>query len=233
MKQEYLRLKLDQLINENFFIRKNKVHQDLYFRAIEQALTNSKCYCLLQTMYLFDTHLFEHCVNTSILAMFLATEQKVPLSLCCDLAIGGLFHDLGKLLIPQKILQKPGHLTEDEWKIMRLHPKYGYAIIRPMSVSSLVLDVILYHHCGYNFDGYPKIIFPSAHQWRLIQMVTLADAFDAMASKRTYRESLPLPIIYREIKNTLGRQFDPVSGNFLLDLLSQAIHLKKGEVLQC
>lgn len=233
MKQEYLRLEIEQLMKKSLFIGQNEIYQDLYRHVIEQVLNDSKFNCLLQIMYLYDTHLFEHSINTSLLSMFLALDQQIPSPLCKDLAIGGLFHDLGKVLIPLKILQKTGPLSEDEWRIMKLHPEYGYEIIRAFPVSSLVLEVILYHHCGYILNGYPKIIYSRSEQWQLIQIVTIADAFDAMVSKRTYRKDLPLVDIYREIKNNLGKQFEPVSGNLMLDLISQHTNLKKGEVLPC
>ena len=215
-KEEHICTYISNTGKGNIFLYSNNIIKSFFDECILELLDNQKYRALLSA---YDNYLMEHSVNTAILTAFLALEQDLPKDIAKELVTAALFHDIGKLNIPKNILYKPDRLTEQEWAIMQAHPRIGCALIRPHKPSSLVLDVIRYHHTGFNGKGYPKIGARGCENWDLIQVVTLADAFDAMASKRSYRQRMPLSLIYNEIQKNLGKQFDPISGHFLLGAL--------------
>ena len=125
------------------------------------------------------------------------------------LGVGLLLHDIGKLAVPPDILQKPGKLTEDEWKAMRAHPMLGVQILKGADdVSPLARAVVRSHHERWNGTGYPDAMSgPEIHQFARIAAV--ADVFDALTSDRAYRKAVPTPEVYEYISTRAGQDFDP------------------------
>lgn len=125
------------------------------------------------------------------------------------LRIGGLFHDIGKIGVPDAILQKPSRLTGEEYARIRRHTTLGKQMLLSVSALHDILPMVESHHEWYNGSGYPAGIAGEviAQEARII---SVADAFDAMTSKRTYRTNLTLEEAVTELKNGKGTQFDPV-----------------------
>ena len=121
-----------------------------------------------------------------------------------------MFHDLGKMGIPDKILLKPGRLTPEEEEIMKLHPVKSADILSPLSQVPFfrsMLPGVLHHHERYDGKGYPHGI--SGENIPLTARIMLiADTFDAMTTTRPYRKGLAIEIAYKELKQFAGRQFD-------------------------
>jgi diguanylate cyclase (GGDEF)-like protein len=124
------------------------------------------------------------------------------------LELGGLFHDIGKIGIPSRILTKPGPLDDEEWAIIRTHPELGERILAPIDRLADVRPII--RHCHEHFDGsgYPDGLVGAdiPIESRIILVV---DAFDAMTTDRPYRVRLPVEEAVRRLKESAGRQFDP------------------------
>ncbi|MFH1860322.1 MAG: HD domain-containing phosphohydrolase [bacterium] len=124
------------------------------------------------------------------------------------MGIIGLLHDIGKIGIKDGVLTKPGVLEKDEWEQIKKHPTIGAEIIRHIDMFNDVSEIILYHHERYDGNGYPhglkgkKIPLKS-------RILTVADSFDAMVSKRPYRDPMPRERAIAEIKSGSGSQFDP------------------------
>jgi hypothetical protein len=121
--------------------------------------------------------------------------------------IGGFLHDLGKIHIPDSILTKKGRLTDEEYEIIRTHTRIGYELIKEHPLAILAQDTILHHHEHFDGSGYPDNLAENdTHLFSRI--VSVADAFDAMTSTRSYREGLSI----EESKNLLiqerNKQFD-------------------------
>ncbi len=124
------------------------------------------------------------------------------------LAYGALLHDVGKIGIPESILQKPGPLTTEERTILRRHPEIGEEICRPLGLSRTVLPVIRHHHERWDGTGYPDRL----QGWEIplgARVVGLVDAFDAMTHDRPYRAAHSSEEALDEIRSRAGRQFDP------------------------
>jgi len=129
---------------------------------------------------------------------------------CARLELAAPMHDTGKIGIPQAILRKPGPLDEQEWVIMKTHPKIGHDILRMSAapVFQMAAEIALYHHEKWDGSGYPhalkgKEIPESA------RIVALADVFDALSMKRPYKAPWPLPEVMDFIRAGSGSHFDP------------------------
>ena len=134
------------------------------------------------------------------------------------LKVGGLFHDIGKIGIPDSILLKESKLTDDEYSEIKNHPSIGAHILCNAEVFKDIIPIVKHHHERYDGRGYPGMLKGEDIPY-FARIAAVADAFDAMTSKRTYRNSLPLDVVKEEIQKNLGTQFDPEIGKTFLDIL--------------
>ena len=134
------------------------------------------------------------------------------------LKIGGLFHDIGKIGIPDSILLKESKLTDEEYIKIKEHPVIGYNILENADMFKNILDIIKYHHERFDGNGYPEKLAGENIPY-LSRITSVVDSFDAMTSKRSYRDSLPMDVVKSEILQNLGSQFDPEIGIAFLDIL--------------
>ena len=119
-----------------------------------------------------------------------------------------LLHDIGKIGIPDAILQKPGKLDDNEFKIMKSHAQRGYEILKDVQLHEDLAAGAHHHHERYDGRGYPDGLAGENIPW-VARIIAVADTFDAMSSTRPYRKKLPEDFIINEIKNCAGTQFDP------------------------
>ena len=134
------------------------------------------------------------------------------------LRIGGLFHDIGKIGIPDAILLKEGKLDDNEYSEIKNHPSIGKHILSNASIFSNIIPIVYHHHEKYNGTGYPEQL--AGENIPLLARITaVADTFDAMTSKRSYRNAIPLEYVRAEIEKCSGTQFDPKIANIFLDIL--------------
>ncbi|MNB71729.1 Cyclic di-GMP phosphodiesterase response regulator RpfG [compost metagenome] len=162
-----------------------------------------------------------HSERTSRYAVDIGTELELPLDERSDLYIGGLLHDIGKLSVPEYILNKPSSLDPEEFELIKQHPAKGYELAsRFPEFGEGVLNIILHHHERFDGTGYPcglkgQEIPLSA------RIIAVADSFDAMISERVYRKQ---PHDRKYAANQLiegrGTQFDPVIVDIFLELLT-------------
>jgi response regulator RpfG family c-di-GMP phosphodiesterase len=125
-----------------------------------------------------------------------------------SIAMGSWLHDIGKLAIPDRILLKPGSLTEQEWEVMRRHPRIGYDLVRGISFLADASEIVLAHHERYNGSGYPQGL--EAEQIPLgARIFAVADTLDAMTSDRPYRSALPFQAAREVIERGSGTLYDP------------------------
>ena len=134
------------------------------------------------------------------------------------LRIGGLFHDIGKIGVPDSILQKEARLTDDEYSEIKNHPAIGVHILSTASIFADIIPIVKHHHEKYDGNGYPSRLKGEEIPY-LARIATIADSFDAMSSKRSYRNSLSLDIIKEEFRKNRGTQFDPELDDLFLDIL--------------
>lgn len=119
-------------------------------------------------------------------------------------------HDIGKLAIPDRILLKPGKLDREEWEIMKTHAKKGAEILEghPSGLLKAAREIALCHHEKWDGSGYPNGLKEEEISIE-VRIVAIADVFDALTSKRPYKESWPVEKAFAEIETCAGRHFDP------------------------
>jgi HD-GYP domain-containing protein (c-di-GMP phosphodiesterase class II) len=133
---------------------------------------------------------------------------------------GTLLHDIGKMGIPDSILHKPGPLTEEEWAIMRLHPKYAFDLMNPIPYLRQALDIPYAHHERWDGSGYPRGLkgeeIPLA-----ARIFAVVDIWDALSNKRVYRNAWPEDRVIEYLKSTAGIELDPVIVENFLELVEE------------
>lgn len=132
------------------------------------------------------------------------------------------FHDIGKLVIDLSCIQKPGKLTADEWTLIKKHPEVGANIVQPLSFTQRERVIILNHHERLDGNGYPNGIGGDELD-QLTRIITIADSFDAMTSRRNYRRNLSHIEAVEELRRCVGTQFDPE----LVEVFAGAVFDKK------
>jgi len=134
------------------------------------------------------------------------------------LKIGGLFHDIGKIGVPDSILLKESNLTDNEYSQIKNHPSIGAHILSTASIFNDMLPVVKHHHEKYNGNGYPGKLKGEDIPY-FARIAAIADTFDAMTSKRPYRDALGVDVFKEELKNFAGEQFDPKLAQVFLEIL--------------
>ena len=135
------------------------------------------------------------------------------------LRVGGLFHDIGKIGVPDSILLKTSKLTDDEYSEIKNHPTIGAHILSNATIFEKAIPVVKHHHERYDGFGYPSKLAGENIPY-LARIAAIADSFDAMTSRRTYRDSMPVDIVIEEIRKNKGSQFDPNIADTFLNILS-------------
>ena len=157
-------------------------------KIIEELLNNKEISLQVIDIKTYDNYTFAHSVNTCVLGVCLAKKMRIPGHEMRKLAVGLLLHDIGKLLVPESIVNKPGKLTDEEFKVMKKHSQYGWELLRKNNtISPLSRIVALQHHEKYNGTGYPdNLKSDKIHIFG--QIAAIADVYDAMTSDRIYRK---------------------------------------------
>lgn len=161
-----------------------------------------------------DEYTFQHCVNVSILSIALGQRLGLSKKLLGELGVAAILHDLGKATIPPWVLNKPGKLTAEEWKLMMDHPVQGVKMIAKMrGLNELALRAMIVafeHHLNYDQSGYPRI-GNRLKQSLFSRIVSIADCFDAMTAHRAYRRTpfTPYEALHQMIAEN-REKFDPL-----------------------
>ena len=197
-----------------------KINEELKdtYEKLEQAYMES-IETLRLTVDAKDTYTRGHSDRVSEYACLLGEALNLSPEDMRTLKIGGLFHDIGKIGVPDTILLKPGKLTDDEYSEIKNHPSIGAHILSNATTFQNVIPIVKHHHERYDGTGYPGKLKGEDIPY-LARIAAVADAFDAMTSKRTYRDSLPLEIVKQEIEKCKGSQFDPNCADAFLDILN-------------
>ncbi len=132
----------------------------------------------------------------------------------------GLLHDVGKIRVPESVINKPGKLTDEEFDQIRIHPVSGYHILRDIAKDERIGYGAKYHHERYDGTGYPSGL-QGDNIPEIARIIGVADAYDAMASNRSYRNALPQEVVRQEISNGRGKQFDPDIADIMLQMIDE------------
>jgi len=137
-----------------------------------------------------DEYTAIHSLNVCVLSLTFGRALGLPLEELNEIGLGALLHDIGKMRVPLKVLNKPGKLTKDEFEIMKSHPGMGYEIVRnDKNLSPKVLTIIRSHHERLNGKGYPDNL-PEESISYYTKMVSITDVYDAITSDRVYHDGM-------------------------------------------
>jgi len=197
------------------------------------AIVNLRLYTNLQRSFLKtlqslanglearDEYTRGHSERVMQVAELVASELGVTSDSIDSLRNASLLHDIGKIGIPDSILRKAGKLTAEEWEQMRRHPLVSEEICRPLGLAADVLFLIKHHHEHLDGNGYPSGLHPQ--DLPLLQRIlVVADSFDAMRSRRPYRDSMPREELVGELSRNAGRTLDPTVVDAVLNLLDSS-----------
>ena len=140
-------------------------------------------------------------------------EQKI-------IYYAALLHDVGKIRVPEEIINKPSKLTEEEFNQIRIHPVSGYHILKDIHEDVRIAYGAKYHHERFNGKGYPNGL-EGENIPEIARIIGVADAYDAMASNRSYRNALPQSIVRSEIEKGKGQQFDAEIADIMLQMIDE------------
>jgi putative two-component system response regulator len=195
-------------------IRENRDYQkNLEIKVAEQTETLINLYAdtleaLVLALDLREHETGFHSYRVTEYSLTLARKLGLPDKALSILAKGALLHDIGKIGIPDSILLKPGKLTDEEWKIMKMHPTMGYELLKKIDFLEEAAEIVLSHHEHYNGKGYPRGL--KGEQIPLgARIFSVVDALDAMTSNRPYRQALSFEEAIERIAKSSGSQFDP------------------------
>ncbi|OKY24833.1 MULTISPECIES: HD-GYP domain-containing protein [Thalassotalea] len=175
-------------------------------RVIEEIFKNPNALASIINIRNKDEYLLEHSISVSILITIFAKFLKLDKSIIQQLAIGAFLHDVGKIMIPEEVLNKPGRLTEDEFSIMKSHVTHSIDIIQHTpGISELSLEVAALHHEKLNGQGYPFNI-PGDHISTYGRMIAICDIFDALTAARCYKDGYSHGKAFAILKNLADQQ---------------------------
>ncbi|GAA0920538.1 HD-GYP domain-containing protein [Nonomuraea longicatena] len=164
---------------------------------------------LCQAVETKDYYTRGHCTRVSLASTMIAQEIGMGVERLRAIRYAGMLHDVGKLGVPTKVLQKEGALTEEEFAAIQLHPMRGLEIVRGIDFLDEAFAGIMHHHERHDGKGYPMGLAGSEIP-EFARVIAVADAFDSMTSDRSYRGARPVEVAVRELERGAGTQFDPV-----------------------
>ena len=197
----------------------NQINEELAEKndELEQAYLDT-VKILRQTVEAKDPYTRGHSDRVSALSVLLGQKLGLSENDLETLGVGGLFHDIGKIGIPDSVLTKDDRLTENEFSQIKEHPSIGAHILGNAKVFQDIIPIVKYHHERYDGHGYPSKIAGEEIPY-LVRIVTVIDTFDAMTSNRSYRKALSLDTVKQEIEKCKGTQFDPLIADAFLSII--------------
>ncbi|MCL2169197.1 MAG: HD domain-containing protein [Defluviitaleaceae bacterium] len=196
-----------------FRTRALQVRQEEYRELIIQSLT-----AIANTIDAKDEYTSGHSVRVAAYSVEIARRMGKDNEFTENLYYIGLLHDVGKIGIPNEIINKPGKLTHDEYESMKTHTTIGFEILKGITAIPNLTAGAIEHHERWDGKGYQNGI--SGENISLqARIIAVADAYDAMSSDRSYREAMPKDTIIEELKKCSGTQFDPRIASITIELI--------------
>ena len=189
---------------------------------IEAFSHNADPFLALAPLRTLDEYTFTHATNVALLNIAQAVALGIDGQLLHDIGVAGLLHDVGKLFIPEAILNKRAPLDESEWQIMHQHPLQGaHYLLNNSGVPRIAVVSSFEHHLRYDLKGYPHL--PQEWKQNLCSQITaISDMFDSMMTKRPYREAQPLLNVVKILNRSAGQELHPELTRGFIHILARA-----------
>lgn len=194
----------------------------IYSFQEKNALFESIIYSIIKILSLHNDYTKKHSLNVAEIAAGIAKKMGLNKNIIDTVYWTGLVHDIGKILIPESILNKKEKLTKEEWETIKKHPVWGYETLNDNKNLKEIAEYVLYHHEQWTGSGYPKGI--TGKNIPLIsRIISVADTYDAMTNERPYRKALSKQTALKEIMDNSGTQFDPEIVKIFVDNFDKII----------
>jgi response regulator RpfG family c-di-GMP phosphodiesterase len=223
---EEVRARVEQALEKRRLVRENRDYQErLEERVREQAERLEQTFLagvqsLAEALELKDPYTRGHSVRVSQYSGAIARMLGIEESVVRNIELGGQLHDIGKIGVREDVLNKAGPLTRDEYEHIMTHPLLGWRVLRPLlSDNPVVLNVVRSHHERLDGTGVPDGLVGTDIP-REARIVAVADAFDAMMSKRPYRQGLAYDAALTELRRVADAQFDAEVVDALLEVVA-------------
>ena len=236
-----IRAEAENLAREfmNDVYQKNDINTEKVNRTVEDMVEsifrNRDALTSLVRLKSADDYTFAHCVNVAVLALTIGRQMRLDRSELQDLGVGAVLHDVGKMLVSQGVLKKPGPLTSAEFGEMKRHTELGAELLsRTGGISEDSVFVALQHHEKFDGTGYPgQKSGSSIHLYARIAAV--ADVYDAMTSNRVYQKKMPPDIALQKMYTWRDANFEPTLVEWLIKCLGiypigTIVELNTGEI---
>ncbi|MFP4660942.1 MAG: HD-GYP domain-containing protein [Halanaerobiales bacterium] len=204
------RVIIEQALNDIFLgndidIRRIK---EVIYEMVDDILSIENVLVNLIDIKSFDSYTFAHSVNVAAISILIGQLLNLPEHRLVELGIGAILHDIGKILIPEEIINKPDILSNEELKIIRDHPRLGYNYLKDcQEISAVSRIIVLLHHERLDGSGYPKSL--SEEDIHLFaRIVAIADVFDALTTDRTYRKRWSINEVIDYFMSNVNVKFD-------------------------
>lgn len=194
-------------------------HRELDNQALQKGYTLTLLK-LARSIDLSDLHTRGHGPRTSVLSRYIARELGLDAHTVEQIALAGMLHDVGKVVVPKSILTKPSRLTEEEWMVMRRHPTFAALIMEPCAELHALIPLVQSHHERFDGTGYPSGLSGNAIPVGA-RILALADAFTTMAEGRPYQPAYSVPETLEEITRCNHFQFDPKIVHAMMNLVAR------------
>ena len=173
---------------------------------------------LAHTIDAKDKYTNGHSVRVAKYSRMIAEKMGLSAEMCENIYYMGLLHDIGKIGVPNEIINKPAKLIDEEYDVIKTHPGIGYGILSEIKSRPDLATGALWHHERYDGKGYPE--HKAGEDIPLeARIIAVADTYDAMTSNRSYRQYLPQDVVRSEIENNIGTQFDPEAARCMLTVI--------------
>ena len=191
---------------------------DMYRQKLSESdsMRNSTINIIVKTLNAKNEREERHSSRVSEVCKAIGIAMSFNKNEADEMKTAGLLHDIGKIGIDEKVLNKEGVLTDDEWREMKRHSEIGYRILGAVPEFSHLARFVLEHHERWDGKGYPKGL-KEEEICLEARILAVADSYDAMTSERSYRSSLSLPEVIEELRRNAGSQFDPVVASFFVE----------------
>lgn len=211
---------LNGLILNNKVIESSRLISEVD-HILSKMRTGMQVFEMLQCIKNYDDSTYVHSVNVALICNVMGRWLHLPSKEIETLTLCGLFHDVGKLLMPPEIIKKAGKLTDVEFTTIKTHPYVGYSLIENEAIDERVKKAILQHHEKCDGSGYPNHLKGDEIEG-FSKIVTIADIYDAMTANRVYREGLcPFDVI--EVFEQEGLQkYDPLYMTIFLRRIAES-----------
>ena len=211
-------ISLPHLVSGLAMMNLTKEVEDL--KSVRKDILEMSVRALLKALECKDDYTFGHSMRVAFYSLQLGKEYGLSDEQLYDLELAALFHDIGKIGVPDSVLLKPARLDEDEFLKMKKHPELSAEILKGFAPFEEAAKFAKHHHERYDGRCYPDGM--AGEDIPLYsRIILIADTFDAMTSTRPYRKGLPYEVAFEELREFAGSQFDPNLVEFFIKAMER------------